>query len=96
MTKDEYNKELELLREKHRKEVSKLNILYATSNNHYKVGDVFRDHIGMVRIKQICVGMSLSGYPECYFIGTEIKLNGSPKKRNIERSACLCNEYKKG
>jgi len=67
---------------------------YCDSNNPYKIGDIFTDHIGSIKIKSI-------GYyyhknePCCIYIGHELKKNGEPRKDGSIRQAWQSNEIKK-
>lgn len=66
---------------------------YCNTNNPYKVGDIFTDHIGSVKIESI-------GYyyhknePCCIYIGPELKKNGEPRKDGSIRQAWQSNEVK--
>jgi hypothetical protein len=95
MTKDEYAKEKERLANAHYNSVRELNKEYAFSNSRYKIGDIFRDHMGRIRIEEIRVGFSFtSGTPSCLFWGVETKVNGDPYKSGSKREAWQSNEVK--
>lgn len=70
---------------------------YVDLHNPYKVGDIFTDHIGSIRIERIIYSYSPdSRYPTPYFVyeGTELKKDGTPKKITRTRKAWLVNEQK--
>ena len=71
----------------------KLIIDYCFSNNPYKRGDVFTDHMGSIIIEKIEAFSSSSGMGCCYF-GPELKKDGKPMKNNKKRYAYQSNEVK--
>lgn len=71
----------------------KLDEEYVISNCPYKVGDIFTDHLGTIKIEKIKSGYFGNG-PEAVFIGTELKKDGTPKKSGAKRNAFLSNEEK--
>ena len=66
---------------------------YCDSNNPYKIGDVFTDHIGSVLIEKIEYWYSDPAC--CSYFGTELKKDGTPKKNGEKRTAYQCNDLKK-
>ena len=63
---------------------------FAMSNNPYKVGDRFTDHIGTIVIESI--GTYLSEKPCCTYFGTTLKRDGKPRKDGVKRQAYQSNE----
>lgn len=66
---------------------------YCDANNPYKVGDVFTDHIGSVKIEKIKHYISYSN-PCCVYFGLELKKDGNPRNDLRKRDAYQCNEKK--
>lgn len=59
---------------------------YCDANNPYKVGDIFTDHIGSIKIEKIGYNIDLGRYrPYCVYIGAELKKDGTPKKGDKKR-----------
>ena len=53
MTKPEYFSKLNEIRQKQYEIERELQIDFAMANNPYKVGDIFKDHCGQIKIKMI-------------------------------------------
>ncbi len=82
----EINKEVEL---KVNNEIK----AYCNANNPYKVGDIFTDHIGSIKIEKIGYVLNLGRYkPYCIYSGLELKKDGTPKKGDKKRVAHQINE----
>jgi hypothetical protein len=64
---------------------------YCIANNPYKVGDVFRDHFGSIKIGKI--KYSILNMCMVYY-GHELKKDGTPKKNGAVRCAYQSNEVK--
>ena len=95
MTKETLGQELAQLLadfEQRRKELIKR---YCIANNPYKVGDVFTDHFGSIKIEEIkyTAGTIISS-PGCVYFGPELKKNGTPKLSGAKRNAYQTNEVK--
>jgi hypothetical protein len=91
MTLQEYKKKLEEIKKAY--EFSKINLIkeYAFTNNPYKEGDVFTDHIGSIRVEQIQVTVH-NETPSCIYTGLVLKADGKPTKKMEKRSAYQINE----
>jgi hypothetical protein len=82
MTKEEYQKELQVLTQNFNKARLELSKKYAIANCPYKVGDVFCDHIGAITIQSITIKTSIySDFPEVVFHGVELRKDGSLNKK---------------
>ena len=93
MTKEELTKTLDSL-DKDYKDRRELIIKdYCLSNNPYKIGDVFTDHIGSIRIENIYPAKSSGGYC-CVFNGVILRKDGSAAKKIERRDAWQSNEKK--
>lgn len=93
MTKEEYDNKKEKNRSEYDATCRSLRREYAFSNNHYKVGDIFKDHIGRIKITEIRVYHgSTYEYPSCYYIGIVLKKDGTATKNNVVRDAYQINE----
>ena len=59
-----------------------LDVQYVVDNCPYKYGDIVEDHIGRMKIEKRFVTPALNrSTPTCYFTGTELKKDNTPKKR---------------
>ncbi len=95
MTPDEYKKELESLEFEFTRKKKMLAKVYALANNQYKVGDIFTDHLGSIKIESIGIHMGmLDSLPSCYYYGLELKKDGTPTKKENKRQAYQTNERK--
>lgn len=95
MTLDYLNQQIVAIQQESEKKIKSLQRDYAFANNPYKVGDLFTDSIGTIRIEEI--KWALNGYrtaPSCVYIGTIINKNGQPNKRGEKRKAYQINEKK--
>lgn len=66
-------------------------INFCKENNPYKIGDVFTDHIGSVKIDKIGYFISERD-PCCIYYGLELKKDGTPRKDLSRRGAYQSNE----
>lgn len=66
---------------------------YCDSNNPYKRGDVFEDHIGKIIVDKIEYHKAYSNY-FCVYYGTELKKDGTPRAKNSKRWAYQNNDIK--
>lgn len=86
MTKEEYIARLEEIKKKCQKEVNKLGVDYAKSNNPHQVGDTIKDHMGAMVIERVQIVLSASvqisfNIPVCCYYGVQLKKDGTPIKR---------------
>jgi len=91
MTKETLDQELAILLEDY--ELSKKELIkrYCIKNNPYKVGDVFTDAYGSIKIEKI----TYSAHSRCcVYFGHELKKDGTPKKNGAVRCAYQSNEVK--
>ena len=91
MTKETLDKQLTQLLadyEQSRKELIKR---YCIANNPYKIGDVFTDHFGRIKIEKITYSIHSMC---CVYFGPELKKDGTPKKSGAVSSAYQKNEVK--
>jgi hypothetical protein len=95
MTKETLEQELAQLLEDYEQQKKELIKSYCIANNPYKVGDVFTDRIGSIKIQVIkySAGVFLAG-PCCVYFGPELKKDGTPKKSGAVRCAYQINEVK--
>jgi len=95
MTKETLDRELAYLLEDYELSKKELIKAYCIANNPYKVGDVFTDHFGSIRIEEIkyTAGTIMSS-PGCVYFGPELKKDGTPKKSGAVRCAYQTNEVK--
>ncbi|MDX9802829.1 MAG: hypothetical protein RBS96_02200 [Dehalococcoidales bacterium] len=66
---------------------------YCDSKNPYKTGDVFEDHIGKIIVERIEYHKGYSDY-FCIYYGTEVKKDGTAKKKSSRRWAYQNNDIK--
>jgi hypothetical protein len=95
MTKEILEQELAQLFADYEQRKKELIKAYCIENNPYKVGDVFTDKIGSIKIQVIkySPGGIISG-PCCVYFGPELKKDGTPKKSGAVRCAYQSNEVK--
>jgi hypothetical protein len=95
MTKETLDQELALLLVGYEESKKQLIKRYCIANNPYKVGDVFTDRIGSIKIQVIKYSAGgILGGPCCVYFGTELKKDGTPKKNGAVRCAYQINEVK--
>jgi len=58
---------------------------YAYANNPYKIGDIIKDHIGILKIEKIGFHISF-GESCCIYNGIELKVNHEPIKKQTGRT----------
>jgi hypothetical protein len=94
MTQEEYFSKLNEIRQKQYEIERELQIDFAMANNPYKVGDIFKDHCGQIKIKMIKCIINPFGdkIPQCKYLGIEVKKDGTPFKSGSERWAYQMNE----
>ena len=91
MTKETLDQELAQLLADYEQQKKELIKAYCIANNPYKVGDVFTDKIGSIKIEQIKYSiLSMC----CVYFGPELKKDGTPKKNGAMRCAYQDNEVK--
>lgn len=96
MTLEELNRQIDVLGKKYNFDRLAIQKAYCDANNPYKVGDVFTDHIGSIRIEHIRQSpYSANGVPCCVYIGKILKKDGIPTKKMETRDAWQSNELKK-
>ena len=95
MTKETLYNQLAQLLEDYEQQKKELIKSYCIANNPYKVGDVFTDHFGSIKIEEIkyTAGTIIRG-PGCVYFGPELKKNGTPKLSGARRKAYQTNEVK--
>ncbi len=91
MTKETLDNQLAQLLSDYEQRKKELIKSYCIANNPYKVGDVFTDRIGSIKIEKITY--SLTSRCMVYF-GHELKKDGTPKKNGAVRCAYQFNEVK--
>ena len=91
MTKETLDNQLAQLFADYEQQKKELIKAYCISNNPYKVGDVFTDHMGSIKIEKI----TYSAHSRCcVYFGPELKKDGTPKKNGAVRCAYQINEVK--
>jgi hypothetical protein len=95
MTKETLDKQLAQLLADYEQQKKELIKAYCIANNPYKVGDVFTDRIGSIKIQVIKYSAGgIVGGPCCVYFGPELKKDGTPKKNGAVRCAYQINEVK--
>ena len=91
----EYRLKLRAIEDAHEIKKRKLAREYALSNARYKIGDIFTDHIGSIRIELIKAYIFFKN-PECVYYGLELKKDGTtPTKKMQKRDAYQNNDINK-
>lgn len=93
MTKEEYNQALKDLEESYDQKRTELMKDYARFNCPYSVGDILKDHMGIIRVERI--GYYLTDPPQCMFYGTELTVKLVPNKKNKRREMYQTNVIEK-
>jgi hypothetical protein len=91
MTKETLDQELALLLVGYEESKKQLIKRYCIANNSYKVGDVFTDHFGSIKIEEIRYSIDSRC---CVYYGIELKKDGTPKKSGVKSTAWQINEVK--
>ena len=91
MTKETLDQELADLLADYEHSKKQLIKRYCIANNPYKVGDVFTDHFGSIKIESITFSIRTEC---CVYFGPELKKDGTIKKSWTVRSAWQSNEVK--
>lgn len=73
-----YLGEMEVLKQRHDKEIKKLKREYALTNNPIKIGDIVTDGYSTVKVEKIVV--YLNNPPCCVYRGPELNKNKTVKK----------------
>jgi hypothetical protein len=91
MTKETLDNQLAQLLADYEQQKKELIKAYCIANNPYKVGDVFTDRIGSIKIEKITYSiLSMC----CVYFGPELRKDGTPKKNGAVRCAYQDNEVK--
>ena len=93
MKKEELDSKLSQLEQEYSLNKKKLIIEFCDANNPYKVGDIFTDHIGSIRIEKIKYSLYM-GKPCCVYYGVELKKDLTPRKIQMNRKAWQSNDIK--
>lgn len=82
MTQEKYLETIAAIDAEYEQKKKKVAEEYAFANNPYKIGDVISDHIGTIIIEKIRFSFPFgSKYPCCVYVGTQLKKDGTPHKR---------------
>lgn len=84
MTKQELQDKLKLLQEDYQKAVRNAKVMYATTNNPVKKGDVVSDSHTTIKVEKIGYDLTMNPAPSCYYIGAMVKKDGTPFKSKAE------------
>ena len=94
MKKQELDAKLKELETQYIAQCQLLKIAFCKANNPYKVGDIFTDSIGSIRIEKIGFYLSdLTGHT-CAYTGVILKKDGKETKNREQRTAYQSNEKK--
>lgn len=92
MTKEDFDVRMSEITQEFDEKREKLWIEFAKSNNIVQVGDVVRDHTGLIKVEGAQVFLpSFSNYPCMRYVGTVLKKDGTLKKRERRRSVFQSN-----
>lgn len=94
MTKPELDAKLKELETQYVAQCQLLKIAFCKANNPYRVGDIFTDHIGSIRIEKIGFYLSGSMGHTCTYEGVVLKKDGKETKNRDKRTAYQKNEKK--
>jgi len=87
--------EITLLEKEFETKKKELIARYCTENNPYKIGDVFTDHQGSIKIERI-LHTKVFGKNDycCEYYGIVLKKDGTETKNHVRRTAWQSNEVK--
>jgi len=92
MTQEEFKIEVRKIYEQRDKRLKEVREIYAFSNNKISVGDIFKDHMGYIKVEKIQMTIgSANGIPYCTYYGTILKKDLSPIKSGDKRYAWQIN-----
>jgi hypothetical protein len=91
MTKETLDKQLAQLLADYEQQKKELIKSYCIANNPYKVGDVFTDAYGSIKIEQVTYSIHSMC---CVYYGVPLKKDLTPKLSSPHRSAYQDNEVK--
>ncbi len=96
MTSEELKEQKAALKSVYESNEKKLIREFCDSNNPYKIGDIFTDHIGIIKIEQIGYDYSsINGTPCCIYKGSILNKDLTPtKKKEKTRTAYQLHEKK--
>lgn len=90
MKLSEYNKRVIEIEDEAINKKKLLAIEYAIANNPVKVGDIFTDNIGSIKVEKTSVAI-IHKVPSCIYTGIELKKDGTPIKSGKRREAYQVN-----
>jgi hypothetical protein len=86
MNKQELEKGLEALEQKHRQEVHDLRVSYARANQEYHEGDILQSEDCIILVDAITVGAYLfEETPQCIYKGVKLRKSNLTPYKNGER-----------
>ena len=92
MTQEEFKIEVRKINEQRDKRLKEVREIYAFSNNKIAVGDIFKDHIGCIKVEKIQMTMAAAnGIPSCTYYGHILKKDLTPIKSGDKRYAWQIN-----
>ncbi|WP_460975721.1 hypothetical protein [Spirosoma knui] len=91
MTYDDYNQRIAELEQRFQAEKDALVVACALANNPYKIGDVFTDYNGSIRIESIRPYRA-HRLPTCCFYGLVLNQDGVPTEEQTRREAYQIND----
>lgn len=92
MTNREYDMEIKAIEDAAHQKKRNLIKEFCDANNPYKIGDIFSDHIGQIRIEKIKYYARAVDYPCCIYEGIILNKNGDENKLGSRREAYQINE----
>jgi len=90
ITKEEYQEQLQKIKEDNERRIQAYQKQVAFDNNQYEIGDIVKDHIGSLKIQKIQAYLSYD-MPQCVYTGIELKANGEPMKKQSNRQVYSSN-----
>ena len=91
MTKEEYDKGIEIIERRSKLDKRKLAQDYALSNNPHGIGDIITDGYDTIKIESIKWSFQLRKYPMCAYSGPRLKKNLEPYKNGQYNTIFQCN-----
>lgn len=94
MTKEEYYKEIRIIKEEYEKKVRELDERFILSNSPCGIGDIIEDHIGRILVERIDVCKWMET-PECLYVGMELRKSDNKPKINAKKRPLYQGNLKK-
>ena len=91
MTKKEYKEQLCAIEADYEEKKRELELTFAKRNNLVRIGDKVRSNYNYILVEKMLLFSPLGCLPSLNYFGTELKKDGTPKKRGTKSSITQTN-----